>query len=309
MSDNQDAGPLSIDQALDKLETSEETIPAQEAAPAQAPETEEADEVVETDDAEEVEAEEAEAPDEDDEGPQVLTLEEYGDVQIQVGEDVITLSDLQKGTLRQADYTRKTQELAEERKSLDADKAALADKQRQLDAAILNATGEEAEPDWAQMAEDDPLGYVTEKAKWDAKQKQREAALQAQQQAQYEQAANFRQMTAQKALEVFPSWSDADAFKAGEPARRKLAMTLFTPEEYDAALDVRMAALLEMAVKGQTRQTEESLAEKKIRKAPKVLRPGASKTRADREAADTAARKAKLRRPHSIEEALSIRGY
>lgn len=42
------------------------------------------------------------------------------DVKFKVGEDILTGKELKLGNLRQADYTRKTQELAEERKQIEA---------------------------------------------------------------------------------------------------------------------------------------------------------------------------------------------
>lgn len=310
MSDTQDTGPLTIDQILDARETSEETPPAEEITtdPVE-PDQEElaADDVVE-DDAEDADPAEDEAPEaEADEGPQVLTLEEYGDVQIQIGEEVTTLKDLQKGTLRQSDYTRKTQEIAQQAKELEAKEAAIADKQRQLDAAILDASGEEPEPDWIKLAEEDPLGYPLARATWEKRQRERSAAMQAQQQAQQQAAIEFRAKTAQKALEVYPSWTTAEDYKRDEPKRRELALTLFSQEEYDGAMDMRLAALLQMAVEGKTQASAAKVAEKKLGKAPKVLKPGSSKTKADRKAADQAARKRKLSRPHSIDDVLNIR--
>ena len=308
MSDTQNTGPLSIEDALNAFETSQGTTPAEEVK--DEIKTEEADAVDQADEADEVETVEDDAPDaEEAEESQILTMEEYGDVQIQVGEDVMTLADLHKGTLRQADYTRKTTELASERKELEAARQELAEKQRQLDVAILNATGDEKEPDWAAMAEDDPLGYVSEKAKWDAKQSQKRAAMEAQRKAHVEAAVQMRAQTSEIALKVFPSWADETEFQKGEPARRALAQEVgFSEQEYNSVNDFRLAALLEMAVKGKSKQADAKIAEKKIRKAPKVLKPGTSKNKADRQAADMAARKAKLNRPHSIEEALNIRG-
>ena len=306
MSDTQTSGPLSIDDALDAMETSPETPPAKEVEEeVKAEEVETVEDTVEDDEADTVEDEAPEA--EEAEESQVLTMEEYGDVQIQIGEEVITLADLQKGTLRQSDYTRKTTELATERKQLEATKAELAEKQRQLDAAILNATGEEQEPDWAAMAEDDPLGYIPAKAKWDAKQAQKRQAMEAQERAQIESINQTRAESAEIALKVYPSWSDPAEFNKGEPTRRSIAGELgFSDAEYDSVNDYRFAVLLEMAAKGKTKQAEAKIAEKKIRKAPKVLKPGTSKTKADRNAAETETRQRKLGRPHSLKDHLDI---
>lgn len=49
----------------------------------------------------------------------VLNLDEYSDYVVPVGEDYIPVSEWRDGGLRQADYTRKTQELAEMRRELE----------------------------------------------------------------------------------------------------------------------------------------------------------------------------------------------
>ena len=53
------------------------------------------------------------------EQPNILDLEEYSDYQVQVGEDTLSLQELRDSGLRQADYTRKTQELAERSRELE----------------------------------------------------------------------------------------------------------------------------------------------------------------------------------------------
>ena len=53
------------------------------------------------------------------EQPNILDLEEYSDYHVQVGEDTLSLRELRDSGLRQADYTRKTQELAERGRQLE----------------------------------------------------------------------------------------------------------------------------------------------------------------------------------------------
>ena len=53
------------------------------------------------------------------EQPNILDLEEYSDYHVQVGEDTLSLQELRDSGLRQADYTRKTQELAERGRELE----------------------------------------------------------------------------------------------------------------------------------------------------------------------------------------------
>lgn len=53
------------------------------------------------------------------EQPNILDLEQFSDYHVQVGEDTLSVQELRESGLRQADYTRKTQELAERGRELD----------------------------------------------------------------------------------------------------------------------------------------------------------------------------------------------
>ena len=304
--DNPETGPLSMEDAVsqyvDLIETTTEEEP--EAAP----------------DAEEEQAEvEAEAETSDDEDPQdtaeetqVLTADEYGDVLIAVGDEQLTLSDVIQGHLRQSDYTRKTQTLSEERKALEAEFAqkeeALAAREQSLLTQFADLQVEE--PDWKAMAEEDPLGWQLKKMDWDKSQNARQAAMQKAQEAQEAQVQQFSAMTAQKAMEVHPEWADREAFDKGSAERRKAALSYgFTSEEYNSAIDFRIAAVLEDAVRYRALKAKAAPVEKKLVKAPKVLKPGSATTKQDVKAEEKAAKSKKLSRPHTIHEALNIHGF
>lgn len=53
------------------------------------------------------------------EQPNILDLDQFSDYHVQVGEDSLSVRELRESGLRQADYTRKTQELAERGRELD----------------------------------------------------------------------------------------------------------------------------------------------------------------------------------------------
>lgn len=53
------------------------------------------------------------------EQPNILDLEQFSDYHVQVGEDTLSVRELRESGLRQADYTRKTQELAERGRELE----------------------------------------------------------------------------------------------------------------------------------------------------------------------------------------------
>ena len=91
------------------------------------------------------------------------------------GQDIeVTQEELINGYSRQQDYTRKTQELSQQRKNIEQQQAELAQRDaiysQLLPKMEAQLKGELAnEPDWSKLYEDDPVGYVREKQLWDEK--------------------------------------------------------------------------------------------------------------------------------------------
>lgn len=143
------AKPIALQSQFDKTVTSlEGFLTPDEAAPetAQVAETspeEVVEEVMEAEEVVEVEAEaemEAEVEDDFEEGEEIeQSLEEQTEVEEELQpqaytvkvdgvEQEVTLAELQNGYSRQQDYTRKTQELSQQRKSIEEQQAELAKK-------------------------------------------------------------------------------------------------------------------------------------------------------------------------------------
>lgn len=105
-----------------------------------------------------------------------------------------TIDDLIKGNLRQADYTRKTQELAAQRQRFQEQDSRIAQREQQLQQS-LNATllllqqEMPVEPD-VSMLQVDPIGFMQAKAEYE--QKQRQIAQIARQQQQIRQSHEYR---------------------------------------------------------------------------------------------------------------------
>ena len=139
------------------------------------------------------------------------------------GEEVeVTLEELQNGYSRQQDYTRKTQELSQQRKTIEQQQRELAERDaiyaQLLPKMEAQISGELAnEPDWTQLYEDDPVGYVREKQLWDDR-KEKLAAAQAEQQRlqqeafekQQQQYAQMVQEGQQRLLEIIPEWQNPE---------------------------------------------------------------------------------------------------
>ena len=315
MSDTPETGPQSIDDILEsQFSEQEEPTEAVEEAPTEV--QEEAEEVAEESVAEEAEEqnvnEEQTDPEPVSEEPQHLSLSDYGEVTIPIivdgVETRVNLTEAAKGYQLQADYSRKTAALATERKqaeaSLQQDRAELADKQRLLDEQLAQMT--EQEPDWEVMARDNPLEYLPAKENWLKKQAAQQDAMARNQQTSQAQTQEFRQRTAEVALQSMPEWATDEGFAQNASGRMTAALGAgFTEVEYNGAVDYRLAVLLEKASRYDAMQSNTAAVEKKLASVPKVLKPSRSKGKADVQVERRAAVNRNLSQPHSIDAHLN----
>ena len=205
------------------------------------------------------------------------------------GEEVaVTLEELQSGYSRQQDYTRKTQELAQQRKFIEQQQQELAQRdaiyaqllpklEAQLSADLAN------EPDWNRLYEDDPVGYVREKQLWDerkeklrATQAENQRLQQEAYQKQQEQLAQFVQYGQQKLLEIVPEWKNPEIAQQEKLAIRDYGINTlgYTAQEMDTIYDYR--ALLGLRNAWLNDKTVQATKKKPTEKAPaRVARPGA----------------------------------
>ena len=149
-----------------------------------------------------VEDEESDFDDEIDDEEQTEVEDEqeqptYYKVRVDGEEVEVTLEELQSGYSRQQDYTRKTQELSQQRKTIEQQQQELAQRDaiysQLLPKLEAQLKGELAgEPDWNKLYEDDPVGYVREKQLWDEKKEKLQATQAEQQRLQQEAAKNSK---------------------------------------------------------------------------------------------------------------------
>lgn len=173
-------------------------------APEQEPVEEEVDEQPE-EEQQEAETETEEAETEEEEQPD--TQEEAEELYIDLDGEEIALSEIKSwkdGNLRQSDYTKKTTELAEQRKAFEAEKAKvealqseLATKSASLDAIIAESTlsAEQLQ----ELKEDDPEGYIAYQEKM---QKRKELINST------KGPAVDKQKVSDKLVEANPDWLD-----------------------------------------------------------------------------------------------------
>ena len=318
MSDNpnQGTGAISLNDAVSLLNTppadtvTEEQVEAQEPQQpepeAYEPEEETAeatseDEYVEDDEGEDAyEADDGEEYEE--EPPEVYTVKVDGE------EVEVTLDELQNGYSRQQAYTKRSMELAEQRKAFEAEQAetrqirdAYAQQLDQLAAQIQQTT--QQEPDWRALAETmSERDLFLYKAEWD-QQKEYQKQVQAEQQRIAAERSREQEQELRKHLEVqrtdmlnrIPAWQDEEV----REAERREVITYaqkrigFSEEEIANASDARAIELLYKAWQWDQLQEKKPAAKKRTRKAPKMAKAGRPKTK--REVANRSQREARKR--------------
>jgi len=259
--------------------------------------TEEVEEVIEPEveefeeqDEELVDEEELEYDDEDgEEETEVEEVEEQPVYRVTVdGSEIeVTQDELINGYSRQQDYTRKTQELANQRKTIEQQAQELAQRdaiyaqllpkmEAQLQGELVN------EPDWDSLYNDDPIAFVREKQLWDEKKEKLKAAQAENARLQQESYAQQQQLIAQQVqegqqriLEIIPEWKNAEVAQKEKLAIRDYGINVlgYTPQEMDAIYDYR--ALLGLRNAWLNSKTVEATRKKPTQKAPaRVARPG-----------------------------------
>lgn len=240
---------------------------------------------------------------------------------LEIDGEKVTLRELKDGRLRQADYTRKTQALAEDRRKAEAEavearraREQYAERLQAL-ASALNETQPKA-PD-PRLRTENPQEYLLQKADYDAALKQK-ADLEAEQQRVHAErmADQDRQFAAyldqQTALlhEKIPEWKDPEKYRTEANQLVESLETLYgwTREELNQVADHRLMLALRDAVRfreGQTKGKEKIQA--KIKPAAKALQPG-SRERAPQRGQKMEYRKAKdaLRRSGRLDDAVSV---
>ena len=238
----------------------------------------------ELEEAEEDEPQEDQVEEEESEQPQLYTIKVDGE------EQEVTLEELQNGYSRQRDYTRKTQELAQQRKAIEAKYQEVSQKDaiysQLLPRMESTLKGElENEPDWNALYEADPIAYVREKDVWNEK-KQKLQAVQAESQrlqqesqvAQQQKLQQFVQYGNQQLLEQIPEWQDSEVANKEKLSIKEYGMNVlgYTPQEMDQVYDYRVLLGLRNAwLQHKTQQaTKVKPTEKKA--AARTARPGTS---------------------------------
>ena len=297
-SDSSESGNLTVTDAASAIEgmLSSTEDSTQEQPEVVEEETEEVEEVEETEVEEEAEPEMEEAEEETEEESEVEEPEEVEEEQTftikAAGEEKeVTLDELKKSYQLGSDYTKKTQEVAEQRKVIEQEAKAIIEArqvrdnyQTKLQAIEQFLIGQNDNPaELTAMKENDPIGYAVKVAEMTEKKEQLQA-VQAEKNrlAQEQQADNqaqmqkFVQQEQIKLAESLPEFSDKTK---GEHIRNDIRSygkkIGFTDEELSQVYDSRHVLVLHKAAQYDKLMAGKAGVKKKVAKAPKTVKSGA----------------------------------
>lgn len=270
------------------------------------------------DDAEEEPEDDADAQEEGEEGGD-LDLDRAVTVKIDGKETQVKLREALDGYQRQADYSRKTAALADERKSFDAERQAIQAERAQyaqlLPVLAERLKGAVEQVDWAKLKEEDPVEYAVRRLEVQEQAEQLQAVQAEQnrlQQLEHEQAvAAFNKRVeaeGEKLLEALPAWKDPAIQERDKAAVRAYGLKIgFSEDELSQASDSRAVVALYKAMKFDRlmSKTAKAKAPGAGAPAPKPLKPGSTNRPPVRVTAKTDAMK-RLSRSGSIEDAAAV---
>jgi len=294
MSDNAQAvGSITVNQAAQSfatmLDAQEGVDTGAEAQPEEAQAESESEEMESAEPQEEAEETSEEVEGEEEEAEEETPRDEKFIVKVDGKEIEVPKDELIRGYQREADYTRKTQKLAEERKLVESEFQQVRGEREQY-AQILGQLQqklqefEPPEPDWNRLEVEDPTEYARQ---WTSHQRrqQQKYAVQAEQDRlnQLRQAETQKQIQAVLAQETarlkekIPEWSSPEKAKAEGKALLEYGQNLgFSEQELNGITDSRALLALHKAWKYDQMMSKRPEFQAKIKKAPKMASPGSA---------------------------------
>jgi len=301
---------------------SEEEQPSEEEESTEETQDESLEEVSE--DEEEFEDDESEDEDESEESDEEKEEELYS-VRVDGAEHEVTFDELLKGYSRQSDYTKKTQEVATEKREMESLKEQYnsevsqiqAERQQYMEALtniIQNSNMDQfANVDWNSLKEDDPIEYVTKREEYRESQEkiqglQQQHAQAAQRQTSEAQIEHQRSMREEysKLTEVLPEWTDDEYRNKTTASLRSYATTNgFTAEELNSLVDHRSILVLMKAQKYDALKSAD-IKSKKVKNKPTMARSGSPKRKADKSKSKRTAQMKRLQGSGRIDDASTL---
>jgi len=237
------------------------------------------------------------------------------------GKDVeVTQEELLAGYSRQADYTRKSQVLSEQRQKADAELAATQQErqryQSQLEQFNTQADSkidELAKTDWTRLKEEDPTEYMLKRDQYrelqenkrtvEDEQKNLQLKSQQENQAKWQEELGRQQ---EIMVQRLPEWTDPDKGPKLKQNIKSFAVKKgFTEQEVNSLIDARSVDVLHKAMLYENLLATK-ISGKKAKVVPKVTRPGSPATKGEISSDKVKAQRARLRKSGHLNDAKSV---
>jgi hypothetical protein len=241
---------------------------------------------------------------------------------VKVGKEEVDvpLDELLKGYSRTADYTKKTQEVAEARKAIESERQKIQEASRLRDQYAerlgvieqMLSQSEQAE-DLSALKETDPIGYAVKVAEQAEREKQlaavraeRQRLAQSQQAEQSERLKAHLANEAAKLRDAIPEMTDEIKGEVVKRDIRDFAKSVgFSDQELASVYDSRAVLTLYKAMQYDKLMKGKSDVTKKVNQAPRMLKPGTSTPEA-RETEQTKKLRQQLKRSGNKNDAAKL---
>ena len=229
----------------------------------------------------------------------------------------VTEDELLSGYSRQADYTRKSQVLAEQRKKMDEELAATQQErqqyQSQLEQFKIQADSKLEEfksVDWTKLKEEDPMEYALKRDQYRELQENKRLVAEEQQNLAQKQQAEMQtkwneELARQQEVmaQRLPEWNDPEKGPKLKQNIKSFALKKgFTEQEVDSLIDARSVDVLHKAMMYET-LLEAKISQKKAKVVPKVQKPGAPSTKSEVNSEKVKQTRARLKRSGRVDDA------
>lgn len=211
-------------------------------------------------------------------------------VKIDGKEVEVSLDELKNGYQRQSDYTKKTMEAAEQRKTADAERQQ-AQQERQeyhsklerMAAQLEGALEQQSQIDWNALIESDPVEYLKQQQLFQQRQalyqqnmQERQKLIQQHQTEQAQAHQSYLVKQQEDLLAKLPDWKDDAKAAAEKTAISKFLQEQgFEAEDISSIADHRHVLVARKAMLYDQLMAKASTAAKKVQEAPqRVVKPG-----------------------------------
>jgi hypothetical protein len=212
------------------------------------------------------------------EPPPDLEPQDENAATIEIDGVTLTADDIRRGYMRQSDYSRKTQRLAEASRSVEAERTV---KLARLDQLIENLSADHArEPDWVQVARADPQNWVQRKIQWENRRVALESAKRISDAVHADTLERDRKIMVEELASSYnPAWADANVRTREFRDLARYALSLgFSADDVGGIAHAREMMVLDKARRWDALQQGKASVAKRLSAVPNVQRPGSRAT-------------------------------